>query len=601
MSRSVQLDLVSGGQAKLRLEEPDRFPSSYFISSDPPVGLQFWQVLIKILEASQRSVCWFSRDLREQGLKHEDIADASIRSLLLTSGYTFGIFWTIDRILQELDEAGNRTFMLVRDPRDVIVNTYLAAMETGKKASTDQRSEAPGSDRDASRPSIIDFVRSSEADRIVLRYRRFADFCRSAKNVTVFRYEDVMFTWRTAVTNLMEKLNLEISQESAFAIADSSAVVANVSKVNGNGPQDSPAAFRKHMDRAAIAAVEERFADPMAYFGYAPEETLPAAFLNHQAEFLHAVSARFSAARAQCCDLAAQIRGPVRGMPDTPKGVGARSHSFASGRGGCLNESDPALQWRLKPNASLEIKVLGRNVVMDADVFGCRPVVGQPNAGEKTLSVYGCSVTFGWAIPVEETFCSLLQSMLPTWRVENHGVDGYSGAQNLIQLQRVSRWSAAEYVTFCWIEHHMLRNVADPTWLRMIARARRGAFPRASLDRDGKLQYRSVMLPRSDLGGVDWTELSPDPHYLDLICFALFRRAAEIVRENGGHFFVTTLLGQMSWQLKRRLNEFGIPLVDASVRGDEYTCLPDDPHPNAHANRFFAEKIREYLIQREAN
>jgi hypothetical protein len=356
----------------------------------------------------------------------------------------------------------------------------------------------------------------------------------------------------------------------------------------------------------------------MAYFGYAPQETLPATFLDHQAEFLRAVSERLSAANAQCSDLAAQIPRPFGRTPDTPEGASTRNNRPASKPPLGLVEADPALNWRLKPNASAETTVLGRRVVIEVDSIGCRAVVGQPQVGEKTLAVYGCSFTLGWAIADEETFCSLLQSMFPTWRVENHGVGGYGGTQNLIQLQRDSRWAAADYVTFCWIPHHMLRNVADLSWIQLMTKRAKEAdlmdgvsknatlerpqsmFPRASLDQDGKLQYRTVKVPRWDLLGIDWTDFSPDPYSLDLVCFGLFQRAAEIVNENGGHFFVTTLQGHFSRHLRQLLDDSGIPVVDASVDGVEYTCLPDDPHPNALANRIFARKIRDYLVQHGA-
>jgi hypothetical protein len=121
--------------------------------------------------------------------------------------------------------------------------------------------------------------------------------------------------------------------------------------------------------------------------------------------------------------------------------------------------------------------------------------------------------------------------------------------------------------------------------------------PRASLDQNAKLQFRTVRCPRVDLVGIDLEDFSPDPYYLDLVCFALFRRAAEIVKENGGHFFVTTLSGRLSQRFYGMLRNVGIPVVDASVEGPEYTCLPDDPHPNALANRIYAEKIRNYLVQ----
>jgi hypothetical protein len=155
----------------------------------------------------------------------------------------------------------------------------------------------------------------------------------------------------------------------------------------------------------------------------------------------------------------------------------------------------------------------------------------------------------------------------------------------------------------------MQRNVADPAWLRLMTHRRKLArsegapgsqltFPRAALDHDGELQLLPVKFPRWDLSGIDLKDFSPDPYYLDLICFSLFKRAAEIVQENSGHFFVTTLQGQLSTHLQQMLDDAGIPVVDASVVGAEYTCLPDDPHPNALANRIYAEKIRDYLLTR---
>src|ERR1700733_1034552 len=131
-----------------------------------------------------------------------------------------------------------------------------------------------------------------------------------------------------------------------------------------------------------------------------------------------------------------------------------------------IHEHDPVLMTRLKPNGSAEMQVLGRRVVMDVDATGCRPVVGQPAAGEKTLAAYGCSCTYGLAIPADETFCSQLQGMFPTWRLENHGVSSYGTAQNLIQLERETRWNKPEFVTFCWIEDHLRRNVADIQWVQ---------------------------------------------------------------------------------------------------------------------------------------
>jgi hypothetical protein len=610
MNVSVQLDLVSGGRAQLVLEEPDQFPSSYFISLEDSGALQLWHIVSKILESSKRSVCWFTTDLWKKGLTRQDVTNAALRNLLQTRGYAFGIFCNIDPALTGLDQTGNQTFVLVRDPRDVVVSKYLAMKGGGGKVPADHLRQALVDDRNSNSRRILDFVQSPDGDHIARRFRQVADFCRSAKNVTVFRYEDVMFSWRTVVADLIQRLDLEISLEAALAIADSTETLSRRSQVNGTGTdlQGWHAMFRECLDKQAISVIEEKFADSMAHFGYVPEETPPPAFLDHHAEFFRAISERLSTVHARCLEWEACPRKPLT-TADAP------SHTVVPSTN--LAEQDPVLLFRLTPNASSEMTVLGRRVMMDVDATGCRPVIGQPQTGEKTLAAYGCSWTYGMAIPAEETFCSLLQLMFPAWRVENHGVFGHGGTQNLIQLERDARWSAPDYVTFCWIPSHMLRNVADPAWVRKLTQDRRRreastgpiqktahgvrqrTFPRASLGGDGTLEFRSVKFPRPDLIGIDLRDFSPDAYYLDLVCFNLFRRAAEIVKGNGGHFFVTTLQDHLSQHLQRLLKDAGIPVVDASVNGEEYTCLPDDVHPNALANRIFAEKIRDYLVQHE--
>jgi hypothetical protein len=281
--------------------------------------------------------------------------------------------------------------------------------------------------------------------------------------------------------------------------------------------------------------------------------------------------------------------------------VATPSATRGSGLAGDFVEADPVLGWRLRPNAARELTILGRKVPMENDDAGYRPVPGQPKAGDRTLAVYGCSTVYGWSIAADETCCAELQTMFPEWRVENHGAPGYGQVHNLIQLERDSRWESADFVTFGWIGDHLRRNTADAGHMRAVqfsipATSPVETFPRAYIDRDGTLAIRQVAVKRPDLLTVDLADFEDELFYKDLVCFHLFKRAAEIVRENGGHFFVTLLWEQLSPLLMERLAAANIPVLDASVFGEEYQSLPDDGHANAKAHRIYAEKIRDYLL-----
>src|SRR5579863_9488967 len=386
MSLSVLLELVSGGHMPIEMEEPDAFPSSYFISMEHSGNSEFWQVVVKILAAANRSVCKFGSTLRSLGLTRRDITNSAMRNLLQTNGYAFGILREVDSALIDLDLAGHKTFIFVRDPRDVVACRHSAMLGA---ASTDHAQDADGGVRDRRPVSVLDFVSSPDGDDIARQYRQLADFCRSAKNVTLFRYEDVMFSWREVVAGLIEKLQLKISLESAFEIADSCTVLADDSARSGTVYQGLPVEVRKRLDKSVMTSVEEKFANPMSYFGYVPEASVPVDYLENPAEFLRAISERLAMANAQSWDLvssdgrASQRVADEQLKTDTKEAMRAQRARIVPGRT-AISEADPVLVWRLRANASAEMTVLGRRIVINIDSTGCRSVAGQLETGEKT-------------------------------------------------------------------------------------------------------------------------------------------------------------------------------------------------------------------------
>ncbi len=410
--------------------------------------------------------------------------------------------------------------------------------------------------------SFTEFLQSPAVEGVASRYRRFAELYRQGRNVSLLRYEHAAAGWHQIAADIVAALKLPIEPLVAASIAADDTPIGDSLPEHDRPPYPRVPNAASVLSRNEIAEMEMRLGDVLADFGYVPCE--------------------------------ASIDRP----PVAPKKRPGADAAPAPIRGD-LNERDPVLLTRLKPNGSAEMQVLGRRLIMDVDATGHRPVIGQPAKGEKTLAVFGCSFTYGIAIAADETFCSLLQGMFPAWRVENHGVSAYSQSRNLIQLERETRSNKPDLVTFCWIENHLFRNVADLSFVQLtsqnMAWPEKQRLPRAMLDSNGGLHMGSVRVPRKDLIGIDLSDFVVDPHYVDQVCFRLFERANSIVTGYGGHFFITTLQGQFPGPLARRLADAGIPVVDASLSGEEYRCWPDDPHPNALANRIYAERIRDYV------
>ena len=317
----------------------------------------------------------------------------------------------------------------------------------------------------------------------------------------------------------------------------------------------------------------------------------------------------------QCADerLPEALRDQMREQAEAVREATTQRTSPAGGGGAgnngtpshqSLAEPDPVLGWRYRADQQIAVDVLGEPVTIETDATGCRPVPGQPTEAEHTLTVYGCSCVFGWGVPVEQTFCALLQQRLGGWRIDNRGVNGYGTGQNLLQLMREVRWNGCDFVTFCWIPAHLSRNVAD---LLQVQRQteRCGTekaalikfMPRACLDEKGEVSFREVPYAKPELVGLDLSDFTPDMHYLDHVCLALFKRAAALVAEHGGRFFVTVLLDELSPWLRDQLGQAGIPVVDASVKGPMYVNPFELSHPNAKAQEVYADRIGTYLLR----
>lgn len=549
MDQEFDLELTIGSQVKLRLPEPGDFESLYVFSMEYSGIVPFWQLLGQLLDAVGRPVLAFQEVLRQNGLNQEDVTPSALHGLLSRRGYVFGFFLDVDSALPEYIVAERPKLLFLRNPRDVFTAVYSDLLRSARFACGSE-TQASATRAIPTPASFAEFLKSSIVEKLAWRYRRLADLWRRQRHAIVFRYEHALSGWHSIASDIAVTLKLPLDPTSVASIAVAAPHVAD----------RMPAA--EGLTVTEISDLEMRIADVMTAFGYAPHNY-----------------------------------SPVRATKDSGK---------QQSRFGAMVENDPILHTRLKANALVDMNVLGRRVVMDVDATGCRPVIGQRDAGEKTFAAYGCSFTYGVAIAADETFCSLLQGLFPTWRFENHGVGGYSTVQNLIQLERNCRWRKPEFVTFCWIADHLGRNVASIPWIQAISgniprpitgESPQRSFPRAALDASGELQMRSVRVPRHDILGIDVTDFRPDPYYLDLVCFRLLERADSIVTGYGGHFFVTTLQGSFSAHLTGRLAERGIPVVDASVNGKDFLLLPDDPHPNALANRIYAERIRNHLLQ----
>lgn len=545
------LDLALRAGGALRLEAPAGGGMGAFCFAAEGAGAEgFYGLLGALCRAAGQPFLNLDEALHARGLRVGDLAPEAWRDLADLRGYAVAAsapeLWRACAAASPMRRA-----VFLRDPRDVAVAAYARSGAAGEGA------------------TLTGFLSGPELDDILESYRIYLSPPRAPLDLRL-RYEHALDGWREIAADLVAFLGLPLSARQARSIADAT-------------PALSPRVPDLHTRDATIQALID---------------------LNGCAELVEQVMG-FALEALGCPESPTLWRiaesGPVarsirRAPPSPPDPVAGPSTG--------VGEPDPVLYHRLRANVWMERDIGGRRIKLETDEFGRRVTLGQPATGERLVAIYGCSFTFGTTSTADETFCSLLQGMLPKWRIENHGVGGYSQSRNLIALERESRFNPADLVAFCWIRDHLRRNVADIGWVQATSKGvveqaggqpRVAPLPRAGLDAQGELAMGSVRYPRADFDGLDFAEYEPSPYYLDQVCFKLFERANALVEGYGGRFFVVDLHGGMSPALTAMLATADIPLVKTLFRAPQYFATPTDPHPNALAHQIYAQKIYEYI------
>jgi hypothetical protein len=243
-----------------------------------------------------------------------------------------------------------------------------------------------------------------------------------------------------------------------------------------------------------------------------------------------------------------------------------------------------------------------------------RPLSGRHDAPSRgALWIFGCSYTHGWSLDDEETYPWLVQERLADYDVVNFGVGGYGTLQSLLQFRRaLEKRPAPKAAVLAYGSFHDARNtlnryrmkgVTPPTGRTSVR------LPCARLGGDGALEifavdadhYRPWPLQRY-LAFVHFLEESANRRELlrvrsHLVAKAIVDEFKRLADRHGTRLVLAGIFRSPdTTDMLRYARSEGIDSVDISVRDTpEFQNLPHDAHPNALANRRFAERLSAFL------
>lgn len=277
--------------------------------------------------------------------------------------------------------------------------------------------------------------------------------------------------------------------------------------------------------------------------------------------------------------------------------------------------ADPVLGWHPKPGR-YEIPPFSPRGAPTTITIGperTRSVGRAPRDELPTLALFGDSFTFGWAVSDEETYAARLQERLPSWTIQNWGVQGYGTYQSLLRMRRyLASHPPPARILYGYFPSHEIRNVAHPVFTSALEQhSRHGlvAMPFATVDEEGRLiEHPPEAWPdwplKEHLAIVSllrewWMYWSRGGRLAQArdVMHRILLEMMSLVQRHGSSFGVVLLSGspEQVAHYENFLAQHEIETIDCARRLTPDLQVPGDGHANARLHSMWAECIAAAL------
>lgn len=238
------------------------------------------------------------------------------------------------------------------------------------------------------------------------------------------------------------------------------------------------------------------------------------------------------------------------------------------------------------------------------------------DSSKSIVEFYGCSFTYGQGIDDSLTFPFLVQKQLKNYNINNHAVSGYGTIQALMTLREQQNMNdVPDVVILCYADFHHERDQLLESWqekftINMEQRKinfndkflKTTTFPYGIIKNDTLLVKSKTLQEFSRVGLLrKYSALynqvyvlfqkKPSPD----VTFAIIAEMNEICSKNNSKFIVATLTKDSAIYSYCYTNNILLWDIFVPWYEDGLNLLPYDPHPNAKANRKYAELIVSYF------
>ncbi len=238
---------------------------------------------------------------------------------------------------------------------------------------------------------------------------------------------------------------------------------------------------------------------------------------------------------------------------------------------------------------------------------------------EKHLLFLGCSYTFGLEISDEDTFVYKTSQYFPKWQFDNYAVPGYGTHQCRIMLEKLLQTPDSpkyDYVFYAFMNDHPHRVAYEYSYMPDQNDNNCGIMPYADLSWNGKLSYHErdkVFIPGAtifrtcaffnNLYAARKSIADQSIANRSAVYNAVLDDMLHLAQNNNLDLSVL-LLDCSEFTINQDIIDKGLNVYDLTfdeLYTPKYHVNNDiERHPNGLANEYWAEKLREILINKSS-
>lgn len=258
------IQTIDNQEVLLDIPSPGNIPS-FFVFAVPKSGSVLQdKVFEDICSELNIPLVSIAKTAFHQGVEEGNF-NAEICDIFASQGYGYYGFRYLPNYLKKFDLSSFKKFLLIRDPRDILVSHYFSMKKSHAIPEGEMGERLLQQRRKMQSLTIDQYVREKAQSFSKI----FQSYIIIENNLLkVFKYEDIVFNKKAWIQDILRFLNLDLDLETIEKIADKHDVFPQIESPNAHIRKVTPGDHREKLQPETINFLNKIFQKTLLKYGY---------------------------------------------------------------------------------------------------------------------------------------------------------------------------------------------------------------------------------------------------------------------------------------------------------------------------------------------